>query len=120
MNHALSTENKTHLNTISNILLRCFIIFTIILLAWFVWFLTAGDFGFQYHSSWFGITEREFNLANLYGMLLFKLLGVTLFLIPSLGIKMLLNCKCAERKRRKSENTKSLPKTEGGLCCSGS
>lgn len=99
MNQHMENQTAQALDTFSAITLRCFGICVLILLAWFIWSITALDFGYQFYNAWFGITHQQFALANLIVMAGFKVLGVTFFLIPWLAVQLL------ARKRTKEANT---------------
>ncbi len=87
------TENNITqvLGIIAKIFIRCLAFSAFILMVWFIWLLTCGDFGYEYYSIWFELTKKEFFLANLYGMSILKLLSLTFFLLPWISIKLVLN-----------------------------
>ncbi|MBT6340482.1 MAG: hypothetical protein HOJ48_14410 [Desulfobacula sp.] len=91
MNQKTENETSQILHVCAKVLIRCFAFSVLILMIWFVWLLTCGDFGYQYFSAWFGLTKQEFVLENLNGMTELKLLSVTLFLVPYAAIKLVLH-----------------------------
>lgn len=90
MNAKIETQLTKNLEAIASILIRCFVISISILVIWFLWSLTALDFGYQWYSQWFGLTKQEFVLVNLYSMSDLKLSGFIFFLVPYLAIKLFL------------------------------
>lgn len=73
---------------IEGVLLRCFIYGFVLLLFWFVLFLAAGRWMYDFHSAMFDITEHEFNVMNYCGMGLLKILVFVGFLIPYIAIRL--------------------------------
>jgi len=73
---------------IESVLLRCFIYGFVLLLFWFVLFLAAGGWMYDFHSAMFDITEHEFNVMNYCGMGLLKILVFVGFLIPYIAIRL--------------------------------
>ena len=99
MNQHMENHTAQALDTFAAITIRAFCICVLILLTWFLWSITALDFGYQFYKAWFGITRQQFALANLIAMAGFKVFGVTLFLIPWLAVKLL------ARKNRREAGT---------------
>ena len=75
MSQQLSKEALKILNTITEILLRCFIITVLSLL--FVWLLVffRGDFFYQIQTIFVDISRREFDLFLLYALTFIKVLN---------------------------------------------
>ena len=90
MSQQLSKEAFKILNTIAEILLRCFIITVLSLL--FVWLLVffRGDFFYQIQTIFVDISRREFDLFLLYALTFIKVLNVVFFLFPFVAIKLFL------------------------------
>lgn len=82
---------------IERVLLRCFIYGFVLLLFWFVLFLAAGGWMYDFHSAMFEITRHEFNVINYCGMGLLKILVFVGFLIPYIAIRL-------TAKKQKSSN----------------
>jgi len=82
---------------ITGVLLRCFIYGFVLLLFWFVMFLAAGGWMYDFHSAMFDITEHEFDVMNYCGMGLLKILVFVGFLIPYIAIRL-------TAKKQKSSN----------------
>lgn len=73
---------------ITGMLLRCFIYGFVLLLVWFVLFLAAGGWMYDFHSAMFDITLHEFDVTNYCGMGLLKILVFVGFLIPYIAIRL--------------------------------
>ncbi len=73
---------------IEGVLLRCFIYGFVLLLFWFVLFLAAGGWMYDFHSAMFDITLHEFNVINYCGMGLLKILVFVGFLIPYIAVRL--------------------------------
>jgi hypothetical protein len=82
--------NRTALNTVADVLLRCWILGTVFLLIWFGATLLIGKWIYDLHGSMFGLSRHEIDLVFYCGMGLLKLVVVTGFFIPWLAIKMVL------------------------------
>jgi hypothetical protein len=78
------------LDTLSNILIRCFVIGAIFNMLWFIFFLLGGDFGYTIHAKWFQISRHEYDLLNYYGMAFVKGFIFLLYLFPYIAIRMVL------------------------------
>ena len=83
-------EQNNLLHGIAGIFLRCFFLSVTLLLLWFVFYLTGGDWAYSIHSRWFEISRRDFDLINYYGMALIKICTILFFLFPYLSIKLVL------------------------------
>ncbi len=88
MNDKLKQINGHDLKTVAGILIRAAGICLAILIVWFVWLLIGPEFAYKTYSVWFGITRPEFMLLNLIGLMGFKILCITFFLIPFAAIKL--------------------------------
>jgi hypothetical protein len=90
VSNTLPEGTVTTLDTIADILLRCFIITVgAMLFTWAVW-LMLGDVVSSIHSQLYEITRKEFDLYFLYTMTLLKALNILFFGIPFVAIKMYL------------------------------
>ncbi len=105
MNQTENNRFMSNIETLAAVLIRCFFISAVFLIIWFAWFILFKDFGYQFHSSWIEFSKSQFDLMNYYGMVTFKLLMFTFFLIPFLGIKLVLKkgCICGCRSEQASE-----------------
>ncbi len=84
-----SNHSGTHdLKKIAGILIRAAIISIVLLIVWFGWLLMASEFAYNIYSIWFGITQRDFILLNIFGLLVFKIFCTVFFLIPFAAIKL--------------------------------
>ena len=73
---------------VEGVLLRCFIYGFVLLLVWFVLFLAAGGWMYDFHSAMFDITKHDFDLMNYYGMTFLKILVFVAFLIPYIALRL--------------------------------
>ena len=78
------------LSAVAKILLWCFVLGTLALFLWFGFFLAAGDFAYQVHSSMFDLSKHEFDVIWYCGMGLLKLWVFMLFLVPWIGVRLTL------------------------------
>ncbi len=85
-----SREFFEALNSVAGVLIRCFFLGAALMLFWFVFYLIGGDFAYGIHSTWFDLSRHEFALVNYYGMAYLKINLFLLFLLPYVGIKMVL------------------------------
>jgi len=84
-----TNHRDTHdLKKIAGILIRAAVISLSILIVWFGWLLMASEFAYEIYSVWFGITQQDFILLNLIGLLVFKIFCAVFFLIPFAAIKL--------------------------------
>jgi hypothetical protein len=61
-----------------------------LLLLWFVIYLVAWDLGYSIHSSWFELSQRDFDLMNYYAMAFIKICSIMFFFLPYVSIKLTL------------------------------
>jgi len=78
---------------IAGVLIRSFFMGVALQLVWFCSILFGAGWIRTVSSQWFGITPREFEIFNYYGMAFLKLCLFMFFLIPYLAIKMMMNRK---------------------------
>ena len=78
------------LETIAKILLRCFVLGYLLLLAWFGVYLLAGDAIYRLNGPLFGLTQHEMNRMHFYGIVFVKCCVLLFFLIPFLAIRLVL------------------------------
>ena len=100
-----STNNCTPftLESTAQIFIRCFWIGMGVVSVWFGLFVLAGPWSYEIHRHlWHGLTQHEFALINLCGMAIMKLGVFSGFLLPYLGIRMVIN---------KQENRNKTPRT---------
>jgi hypothetical protein len=73
---------------VEGVLLRCFILWFVVLIIWFVFFLVAGDLVYDVHGSMFKeITVRQFEVIHYCGMGLLKLFIFVFFLFPYIAMR---------------------------------
>ncbi len=88
MNDKIKQINRHDLKMVAGILIRAAGIALAILIVWFVWLLIGSEFAYKNYSVWFGITRQDFLWLNLIGLMSFKILCTTFFLIPFAAIKL--------------------------------
>jgi hypothetical protein len=54
-----SSSFISHLEILSSILIRCFVIGVVFITLWFIFFLLGGDAGYTIHAKWFQISRSE-------------------------------------------------------------
>jgi TRAP-type C4-dicarboxylate transport system permease small subunit len=83
-------EQINLMNNLAGILIRCFFLTFALLLLWFVFFLAAGDWGYNLHSQWFDLSRADYDLMFYYGMAFIKTCSFVFFLFPYIAIKLVL------------------------------
>jgi len=86
--------NKGELNhlldRLSGILIRCFFLSFALLIVWFVFYVLAGDMGYNTHAQWFELSRHDYALVNYYGMAFVKISATLFFLFPYIAIRLVL------------------------------
>ena len=57
---------------------------------WLAMYLLVGDFAFRVHASWFDLDRHIFEVMNYYGMAFLKMVAIIFFVIPHIGLKIVL------------------------------
>ena len=87
----MNTDDRIFLlESIAGILIRCFFLSYALLLIWFVFCLTGGDWGYNLTSQRFNVSKHEYDLVCYYGIAFMKICVLTFFLIPYIAIRMVL------------------------------
>jgi len=86
-------ELNNCLEVAAGVFLRCFVLAVCLLLFSFVFYLAAGDWAYSFHSRWFELTKRDFDLMYYYLMAFMKILTFLFFLLPFIAIKLILRKK---------------------------
>lgn len=87
MRRELSENTISIIDSIADILLRCFVITVgAMLFTWVVW-LVFGDVVYGIHLRMIDLTRKEFDIFFLYTMTFLKGLNVMFFLFPFVAIK---------------------------------
>jgi len=94
-----SKELDQTLGAVASVLIRCFFLVFAFVLFWFLFFILAGEWGYQFHSRWFPLAFRDYVLLNYYGIAFMKIGNIFFFLIPYLAIQWFL------KNRRAAETT---------------
>ena len=85
-----STQITEWLETVSKILLRCWIFGVIVLLFWWGAITLVGDSTLGVHGKMFDLTRPQLNVIHYCGLMLTKLAVGLFFFIPWLSIRMVL------------------------------
>jgi hypothetical protein len=72
---------------LASVLIRCFWYCFGLLLLWFWFFITAGDWAYNLHNNIFSITRHDFDMINYCGLAVVKVVAIVGFLIPYLAIR---------------------------------
>ncbi len=88
MNHSSNLSDV--LNAVAAILLWCFGLGAALMLLWLGMLLLAGDLIYDFHGRWFQISRERFDALHYQGLVLAKVALFWLFLLPYVGIKMVL------------------------------
>lgn len=84
------TSHRECLETIAQLLIRCFLGGVIFLLIWFAAFVFAENWMYLVHTRWFNITHEHFALVHYCGMAATKIVITVGFLIPYICLRMVL------------------------------
>lgn len=87
----IKDETISLLYILNSMFMRGCIIWAGILLVWFFGSLAALDSGCEFWWRWFDLTRHEFAMVNFSCIAGFKVLGVLLFVVPFVSIRLLLN-----------------------------
>ena len=85
-----STQITEWLETVSKILLRCWIFGVIVLLFWWGAITLVGDSTLGVHGEMFDLTRSQLNVIHYCGIILTKLVVGLFFFIPWVSIRMVL------------------------------
>jgi hypothetical protein len=83
-----------NIETIRRVLLWCTIINYGILLVWFLVFMLAHDWMYQFHGRWFHLSVEQFVMLHYAGMSVYKLGIILLNLVPYIALQI-----CRRNKR---------------------
>ena len=85
------------LDTIAKVLIRSFWVGVALLMVTSLLFVTGGaKWGYEFHKDlWFGLTRHEYDLIALCGLAFFKCLIFAGFLLPYIGIRLVLRGRSA-------------------------
>ena len=86
----MSETTRDLFEAFERVLLRCWIIGTILMLFSLVVFLLTGEMIHEIHGRIFGLTSHELDLIMYCGLGFFKLFVFIFFLIPWIAIRMVL------------------------------
>ncbi len=84
------------LDAVAGVLIRCFVVGTVCLVIGITWIVAVPDWGWQMHSKLFHVSREQIALATYAGLILTKVGILGLFLLPYIGVKLVL-------KKRKRE-----------------
>lgn len=74
---------------LTNFLAWCTTINYIILVIWFIGFITAHNWLYSLHARWFELNNKQFHLFNYAGMGLYKLLIFVFNLTPYIALRII-------------------------------
>ena len=86
----MTDSTRDFFDTLAKVLIRCWLLGTLLLLFSFVVFMLTGDIIDDIHGRWFGVTPHELDLIIYGGMGLHKLCVNVFFLFPWLAIRWVL------------------------------
>jgi hypothetical protein len=69
-------------------LLWCTVINYGILLVWFLFFILAHDWMYQFHGRWFHLSVEQFDMLHYAGMSIYKLGILLLNLVPYIALRI--------------------------------
>lgn len=83
-------STRDFFNTLSKVLLRCWLFGFVLLLFWFVLYMAASGAIYRLHGGMFGLSQHEMDLMMYCWMGVFKLSLILFFFFPWLAIRMVL------------------------------
>jgi hypothetical protein len=86
----MSTQVTEWLEVVAKILLRCWIIGSLLMLFSFVVFVLTGEIIHEIHGKMFGLSPHELDLIMYCGLGFFKLFVLIFYLFPWLAIRLVL------------------------------
>ena len=86
----MTDSTRDFFDTLAKVLIRCWLLGTLLLLFSFVVFMLTGEIIDDIHGRWFGVTPHELDLIIYCGMGLHKLVVNLFFLFPWLAIRWVL------------------------------
>jgi hypothetical protein len=86
----MSESTREFFDTLGKVLLRCWIIGSVLLLFSFVVFMLTGEIIDEIHGKMFGLSAHELDLIIYCGLGLFKLFVLIFYLFPWIAIKLVL------------------------------
>ncbi len=91
---SVNENSKEQLELISGVLIKAFAAGLIILVVWVIFSIFGAEAAFKIHEEMFGIAAEKLMVINYAGMGLFKLFLFSFFLLPYIGIRWKIKCKC--------------------------
>ena len=76
------------IETVRRVLLSCTLINYGILLVWFLVFMLAHDWMYQFHGRWFRIPVEQFDMLHYAGMSVYKIGVLLLNLVPYIAVSI--------------------------------
>ncbi|MGE5819852.1 MAG: DUF6868 family protein [Deltaproteobacteria bacterium] len=77
------------MDMIRKALLWCAVINYGILLVWFLLFMLAHDWMYQFHGTWFHLSVEQFDMLHYAGMSIYKIGVILLNLVPYIALRIL-------------------------------
>jgi hypothetical protein len=90
MEAAMLDSTRDFFDTLSKVLLRCWLFGFVLLFIWLVVVLLMGETIHQLHAPMFGLSGHELDVIFYSGMGLLKLLVLVFFFVPWLSIRLVL------------------------------
>lgn len=83
-----SNQTSELLEAVARVLLRCFLMGLVLLLAWFGVLMVPGDVVYRVHGELFGLSPHEVNVIHYCGMAFVKMCVLLFFLFPFIAIRL--------------------------------
>lgn len=90
----VNENTKEYLEVIARVLMKAFIAGIIILGIWVIYSIFGSDAGFKIHEEMFGVSVDNIMIINYLCLGLFKIFLFSVFLLPYIGIRWAIKCKC--------------------------
>jgi uncharacterized protein DUF6868 len=76
------------IEAVRRVLLWCSVINYGVLLVWFLFFMLAHDWMYQFHGRWFRLSVEQFDMLHYAGMSVYKLGIILLNLVPYIALRI--------------------------------
>jgi hypothetical protein len=91
---SVNENEKEQLELVAGVLIRAFAVGVIILGIWVVFSIVGSDAAFKIQEKMFGVAAERIVEMNYLCMGIYKIILFSLFLLPYIGIRWKIKCKC--------------------------
>ena len=91
---SVNENTKEQLELIAGVLIRAFAVGIFILGIWVVFSIVGSDAAFEIQEKMFGVSTEKIIEMNYLCMGIYKIILFSVFLLPYIGIRWKIKCKC--------------------------